>query len=898
MRIRAKIFADYWQNATKEEADKQTFWNEFFEIFGVQRKSLAVYEQQVKRLGRAAGFIDLFWPGTLIVEHKSLGESLDYAYNQAGDYAANLNPAEQPQYIIVSDFQNIKLYDLVGDHQWSIDLDELPTKLDLFGFIAGYHKQEYLEQHPVDIKASKQLTQIHDELRKTGYLGEDLEILLVRLLFCMFAEDNGVFDKRIFYEYLYDRTSEDASDLGPKLIHLFQVLDQQIEDRQSTLDEYLQRFPYVNGGLFKKSIATPTFDHNMRHTLLDAARNNDWDQINPAIFGAMFQNVMQESGPKKRRELGAHYTSEANILKVIKPLFLDDLRSEFESSKHQINLLNQLHEKISRLKFLDPACGCGNFLVVAYRELRRLELDILKIIYGEHLGDAAVNVSDILKCSVDQFYGIEIEEFPTQVAQVAMWLTDAQMNKLASDQFHTSIVRLPLAASATIVHGDALEKDWNDVISPTDLNYLFGNPPFSGGKQMSQEQRDQVRALFPGVSGAGVLDFVAGWYAKAMKYIQGTKIRTAFVSTNSIVQGEQVGILWEYMTSNGAIINFAHRTFKWGNESGGTAAVYCVIIGFWLEDSKNKMIYEYATSTSEPLGLQAKHINAYLMDFEDIYIHTRQQSLSDAPKIGIGNQPIDGGFYLFTTEEKDEFIYKEPGSEKFFRKWIGGEEFLNNTFRWCLWLGEASPSDIRSFPNILKRIEMVRDFRLKSKRSSTLKLAQTPTRFQVENIPKSDYLVIPELTPETRQYIPIGFMKPDTLASNLVKVVQNVELSDFGVLTSEMHMCWVRYVAGRMGNGYRYSKDIVYNNFPWPNFDGSHRSNVEQAARNILSVRSKYTGNSLADLYDVLTMPPDLLKAHRTLDKAVDKAYRTQTFRGEDERIKYLFELYKRLSSE
>ncbi|MBX4197595.1 N-6 DNA methylase, partial [Candidatus Saccharibacteria bacterium] len=598
MRIRAKEFVNEHQDDSSERGEAQTFWNDFFQIFGIKRQSVGIYEQLARRLGKAAGFIDMFWPGVLIVEHKSRGEPLEPAYDQATDYTAELSPDDHPRYIIVSDFQNIKLYDLqtIGKQgEWTISLEELPQKLDLFGFIAGYNKQEYVEQHPVDIKASKQLTKIHNELKQTGYGGQDLEILLVRLLFCMFAEDNGVFDKGIFYDYIYSRTEEDAADLGPKLVLLFETLDKPINERQTTLDEYLQRFPYVNGNLFKKRISTPTFNHNMRHSLLDAARNNDWSQINPAIFGAMFQNVMQESGTEKRRELGAHYTSEINIQKVIKPLFLDTLRTEFEESKHQFHVLSHFHDKLASLKFLDPACGCGNFLVVAYRELRRLELDVLKILYGEHLGDPEINLKSIVKCNVNQFYGIEFEEFPSQVAQVALWLTDAQMNNEAQDVFHKPLVRLPLISSATIIHGDALELDWQEVLGGKKNIIILGNPPFSGGKQMTQFQRDQVKSLFPNGTGAGVLDFVAGWYAKAIEYIKGTDIKVAFVSTNSIAQGEQVGILWKYLLEYGAKINFAHKTFRWSNEASGKAAVYCVIIGFSLEDYGPKRLYEYAT---------------------------------------------------------------------------------------------------------------------------------------------------------------------------------------------------------------------------------------------------------------------------------------------------------------
>ena len=721
----------------------------------------------------------------------------------------------------------------------------------------------------------------------------DLEVYLVRLLFCMFADDTGIFNnKGIFWEYIDLHTKENGSDLAMHIASIFHILNTSNEKRLKNLDENLAQFPYVNGKLFEETVKPATFDKPMREMLLKACAF-DWGKISPAIFGSMFQAVMNQT---ERRNLGAHYTSEKNIQKLIKPLFLDDLYTEFEKAKGSKGKLETLHKKIANLHFLDPACGCGNFLIITYRELRDLEIKILRELYRKDEG--FVDVRIFIQVDVDQFAGIEYDEFAVRVAEVAMWLIDHQMNVKVSNEFGQYFVRLPLKKSAKIVHGNSLRIDWESVVAKEKLNFILGNPPFVGSKMMNETQRDDLLSIFNDAKGAGVMDYVSAWYVKAAELIQNSNIQVAFVSTNSISQGEQVGILWNVLFNEYKIkIHFAHRTFKWANEARKNAAVYCVIIGFANFDIAEKRIFEYEDIKGEPLEIQAKNINPYLVNGTDTTIQRRQNPLSNIPSIGIGNKPIDGGNYLFTTPEKEDFIKIEPQSAKWFRKWVGSDEFINNRERWCLWLGDCPPNELKQMPQALKRVEAVKKVRLESQSIPTQKLAQTPTRFHVENIPSGEYLIVPKVSSERRKYIPIGFSDSNTLSSDLLFVVSNSSLYHFGILTSEMHMTWVRYVCGRLKSDFRYSKDIVYNNYPFPeNVSDKQKQKVETSAQKVLDTRAKYPDSSLADLYDPLTMPPDLVKAHQTLDKAVDLCYRPQPFVSELNRIEYLFSLYEAIS--
>jgi hypothetical protein len=914
IRNRAHEFSRQWAGEASERAEAQSFWNDFFAVFGIERRRVAIFEKQVE-IARAGeklkhGRIDAFWKGMLLIEHKSRGADLDRAFAQAADYFDGLPERDLPRYILVSDFERFRLYDLEDDTETEFRLADLPKRIKHFAFIAGYRTQVIAPQNPVNIKAAERMGRLHDRLKASGYEGHPLEVLLVRLLFCLFAEDTGIFQPAgAFKAWLDERTAPDGTDLGAQLALFFQVLNTPEDRRSTNLDEQLAAFPYVNGKLFEEQLPIAAFDAAMREALLDCTAL-DWSAISPAIFGALFQSIMDD---KARRNLGAHYTSEENILKLIKPLFLDELWAEFGRVKSNKNKLFEFHKKLRTLTFFDPACGCGNFLVIAYRELRVLELEVLRASHGS--GQQVLDVHHLIGVDVDQFHGIEIEEFPAQIAQVALWLMDHQMNVRVSEEFGMYFARIPLKSTPHIVHGNALTLDWNDVLPAERASFVFGNPPFVGAKFMSDEQREDTRRVFEGIDGGGLLDFVAAWYVKAARYVRtvpsplmgegrgggeaAVKTRCAFVSTNSITQGEQVGVLWDWLLAQGIHIHFAHRTFQWSNEARGMAAVHCVIVGFGAFDAEKKTIYEYEDIRGEPHAVSAVNINPYLVDAPDLVLTRRSTPICDVPEIGIGNKPIDDGNYLFTTEERDEFLQREPNAAKYFRRWLGADEFLNGYERWCLWLGDCPPGELRQMPEALARVEAVKRYRLASKSAPTRRLAETPTRFHVENMPTEPYMVIPEVSSERRKYIPFGFLNPDTLASNKLRLLPHANLYHFGVLSSDMHMAWTRYVTGRLKSDIQYSIHIVYNNFPWPDSPptDAQREKIEAAAQAVLDARAQFPDASLADLYDPLTMPPVLVRAHQKLDATVDATYGRKTFKNDAERVAFLFELYQQYTS-
>lgn len=862
-------------------------------MFGVSRRRVATFEQPVKKSDGHGGFIDLLWKGILLVEHKSRGKDLDRAFQQAKDYFPGLKDRDLPRYILVSDFARFRLYDLEEDTQHEFPLKDLYKNIRLFGFIAGYQTTSFKEQDPVNIKAAERLGRLHDRLKVIGYAGHELEVYLVRLLFCLFAEDTGIFERRQFQDLIEQRTAADGQDLAQWLANLFEVLNTPLDRRLQTLDEQLAAFQYVNGSLFAEHLLTAAFDRPMRDLLLDCCAL-DWSRISPAIFGALFQSVMD---PQQRRHLGAHYTTEKNILKLIGPLFLDDLRAEFNRIKNQRKRLDEFHQRLAHLKFLDPACGCGNFLVIAYRELRALELEVLRALYPDPHQQSMAKLN--ILCDVDQFYGIELEEFPAQIAQTALWLMDHQMNLRVSEAFGYYFARLPLQKSATIVNANALQRDWREIVPPRELNYILGNPPFGGKQFQNAEQKADMERVFGGVKGAGVLDFVAAWYRKAAEYMaENPAIKTAFVSTNSITQGEQVGVLWTDLLQRGVKIHFAHRTFQWSSEARGKAAVHCVIIGFALHDTTDKRIFDYETLQSEPHEIHAKNINPYLVDAADIVIFRRSEPICSTATMRYGSKPADGGYLILSPGEKDTLLSIEPHAAPFIRTYIGSEEFINNKQRYCLWLLDCPPDVLRRMTNILSRIEGVRQFRLASAKAPTRELAAAPAIFSEVRQPSSDYLAVPEVSSENRKYIPIGFLSASVIASNLLYTVENAESFHFGILSSAMHMAWVRAVCGRLKSDYRYSAGIVYNNFPWPQHPTDRQQQaIEDAAQGVLAARAKYPESSLADLYDPLTMPPTLVQAHRKLDAAVDAAYARRKFLGDRDRLAFLFELYQQLVS-
>lgn len=889
---RAAKFAELYKNAVREEAEAQSFQTDFLNVLGIDRRRVAIFEKKVKCMDGGNGYIDLFWPGHILIEMKSRGKDRAKAYEQARRYALSLKPGEMPHGILICDFQTWDFYDLdAGGALTSFTLEQLPEYIHLFHYLAGYERRQYVEEDPVNIRAAELMGELHDRLKGIGYTGHALEVYLVRLLFCLFADDTGIFERDHFLNYLRDCTAEDGRDLAPLLAELFQVLNTPEERRFCTRNGILLALPYVNGGLFAEFLPMPAFDAEMRQILLDCC-TLDWSKISPAIFGSMFQSVMK---PEERRSLGAHYTSERNILKLINPLFMDALREEFtricadRSTRRQKNL-EEFHHKLAGLNFLDPACGCGNFLVIAYRELRQLELEVIRQL--ESSGQMFLDISELCKVSVDQFYGIEIEEFPAQIAQVAMWLMDHQMNIEVGSHFGRYFARIPLKASATIVCANALRIDWESVVPKEKLSYIMGNPPFSGARHMGAEQKADLLRVFESVKNAGDLDFVAAWFKKSSDYMAGSKVKSALVSTNSIAQGQSVSILWKHLLVECKIhIDFAYRTFKWNNESRNQAAVHCVIIGFSAGgDSTPCLLID-----EKGQHHQTAHINGYLTAAQDIFIENRTKPLCEVPEIGMGNQPIDDGLYLFTNQEKQEFLKKEPAAEPYFKQWFGAQEFINGEVKFCLWLGTCSPAELKNLPECMKRVEAVRLYRMNSKRASTQKLALKPRRFQTENIPESTYVAIPEVSSERRMFIPIGFMTPDVMCSNKLRLMPNASLYHFGILTSTMHNAWMRTVSCRLEMRYSYSIKIIYNNFPWPEATEAQQEKIAALAQGVLDARALYPECSLADLYDPLTMPPELVTAHRKLDAAVEKAY-GRSFADDAERVAFLFEKYRELT--
>jgi hypothetical protein len=890
---RALKFSNDWGEETKERAEKDSFYNEFFHVFGIQRKKVATFEEPVKKLSGNQGFIDLFWKGTLLVEHKSKGKNLDKAYTQALEYFPGIKDYDLPKYIMVSDFDRIKLFDLEEKTEHEFHVSELYKNVSLFGFIAGYQKRIFKEEDPVNIKAAELMGKFYDQLEGFGYEGHHLEVYLVRLLFILFADDTSIFEKDIFKEFLDQKTNEDGRDLGALLAQFFQVLNTPKEKRLKNLDDHLNQFPYVNGKLFEEFLPIASFNSKMRSILLEASAL-DWGKISPAIFGSLFQSVMN---PEERRNLGAHYTSEKNIFKLIKPLFLDELREEFEKVKSSTKKLKEFHHKLSTLKFLDPACGSGNFLIITYRELRLLEIDILRELFKK--GEQVLDISSILWLDVDQFYGIEYDEFASKIAEVAMWLIDHQMNMRVSEEFGQYFARLPLKKAAKIVHANSLRIEWENVVSKKELSYIIGNPPFYGKQYQSKEQKEDMALVFNGVKGAGVLDYVTAWYLKASKLIKDTEIKVGFVSTNSIAQGEQTGILWNELFNNyGIKIHFAHRTFKWRNEAKGNAGVYVVIIGFANYDIKNKRIFEYENVKSEPHEISVKNINPYLIEGDDLVILKRRKPICNVSEISFGSMPNDGGYLLLNDSEKDELISLEPKAAQIIKPLLSANEVLNNKTRWCIWLEGVSPSLLRELKLVNQRVRKVKETRANSSRAATQKLAEFPTLFGEIRQPNSDFVWIPRTTSENRNYIPLAFFDKDKIPNDSACVVPNASLFEFSILHSKMHMVWVDYTCGKLEGRYRYSNEIVYNNYPWPKEpSGKNKKAVETKAQKILDVRAEFPESSLADLYDPLTMPPKLVKAHQALDKAVDLCYRPQAFTNEKVRIEYLFDLYNQYTA-
>ncbi len=907
----AKAFAERWEGKGYEKGESQAFWLELLQtVFGAERPyDIISFENQVKL--SSTSFIDAYIePTHVLIEQKSIDKDLGKGikqsdgsvltpFQQAKRYAAELPYSRRPRWTVVSNFRQFYVYDMENPQGEPevIELRNLETEYYRLQFLVDTGSEHLKKEMEVSLQAGEIIGEIYEELLRQ-YINPDdphtlrsLNVLCVRLVFCLYAEDAGIFGEKrcMFHDYL-SRFKPGRGEMRKGLIELFEVLNTPISERDPYLDDSLKAFPYCNGGLFAdKGVEIPRFNDKLAELILKHASDDfDWSQISPTIFGAVFESTLN---PETRRSGGMHYTSIENIHKVIDPLFLDDLKAELAAikdepvEKKRVQRAREFQDKLASLKFLDPACGSGNFLTETYLSLRRLENELMPII-----GD----LFNPIKVDIHQFYGIEINDFAVSTATTALWIAEAQMMAETERLMHIDLDFLPLKSYHNIVEGNALRLDWNDVVPSSELNYIMGNPPFVGARLMSGSQKADMIAVFGEKwKNVGNIDYVGAWYKRAADYMRGTRVEAALVSTNSISQGEQVANLWQPLFAGGIRINFAHRTFRWDSEASLKAHVHVVVVGFSYVERNRKFLFENGQMK------EADNINAYLIDAPDTFIYSRSNPLCDVPTIGIGNQPIDGGNYLFEREEMEEFIRREPKSAAYFHPWYGSEEFIHRKPRYCLWLGDCSPKEVKEMPLCYERVENVRALRMESKRKSTLKLADAPTHFQTENMPDGDSIIVPRVSSERRRYVPMGFIPKGTFASDAVHLIPSATLYHFGILESNVHMAWMRAVCGRLEMRYRYSKDIVYNNFPWPTPTEEQKARIEQTAQTILDARAKYPDCSLSDLYDEVTMPADLRRAHQDNDRAVMAAYGMEVkSTTESSCVALLLQQYKDLTGE
>ena len=909
MSVHLNLSHDGWGQGY-EKGQTQLFYQDFFGLFDIPVRKVGTFEKQVTMLSGTTGYIDLFWKGVLLVEQKSAGKSLTVAKQQALDYCTGLKNYELPRYILLCDFQTFELYDLDENLEVKFELDELPKFVENFGFIMGVQKRTFKDQDPVNIEASELVGKIHDGLKESGYKSPNLEKILVRIVFCMFADDTGIFESRdSFLDLLEAQVQAENYNIGQTLAHLFQTLNQPTTDREIILNQGLKEFPYVDGGLFEEQSEIPSFSKQMTQNLIEACKF-DWSAISPAIFGSLFQFVMDK---EERRKQGAHYTTEKNILKVLEPLFLTNLRNELTRIKdskgtHRRTRLKEFQVKLSKLTFFDPACGCGNFLVIAYRELRLLEIEAIREIraYQDDESQGLLDATKLSLINVDQFYGIEINEFAVRIAETAMWMMDHIMNNRLSLEFGQTYARIPIDKSPRIVKGDALELDWEIILAPRDCSYIIGNPPFQGAKPQDPNKRALVRQILSLGKSGGTLDYVAGWFIKSAKYIQKSQTQIGLVATNSITQGEQVAQLWPKLTDEyGLEISFAHRTFAWESEARGKAHVHVVIIGLARREfvPKDRQLFSYNDLHAEPHQTTHSAISPYLFGVNSsvnqyTVVHETSQILNGLPPIMIGSQPIDDKNYIFSDEKKKEFLTAEPRAEQYMRPFVGAQEYLQGRSRWILDLNGTNLEQLKKIPLIWQRVEAVRRFRATSTRKPTRDKADKPQEFGGIEIPSEPFLVIPGSSSENRDYIPIGWLNPPIIPSNAVYIIESTDKVLFGILMSAMHMSWMRLVGGRLKSSYRYSVGLVYNTFPIPQYSASEKNGIEKCARQILNIRSKYPKTSLGNLYHRDTMPYDLRKAHKELDLVVDKLYRKNKFNSEWERCEHLLARYEKMTQQ
>ena len=919
----ARAFAQRWAGKGDEKSDTQTFWLEMLgQVLGAPNPfELIRFERSVK-LGHKS-FMDAFISSThVLIEQKSLGVDLDTPqrqsdgtlltpFRQAARYNSMLPYSERARWIVISDFARIRVYDMETPEAPPrvVTLANLAEELDRLDFLVNPKVESIRRQEEaLSIRAGELIGKVYD-LLLPNYIDPTsadtlryLNMLCVRIVFCLYADDAGLFGKRGFFFRYFEPLIKMPEIFRLELIRLFCVLNTP-HDERDPYERAFAKLPYVNGGLFDIASAeayawqVPVFSPEAIHALMiDASEGFDWSGISPTIFGAVFESTLN---PETRRTGGMHYTSVENIHRVIDPLFLDRLRDEFDNLKaiaeprRRRRELLAFQERIAAMTFFDPACGSGNFLTETYLSLRRLENEVVRA--------AAVDTADMavlgeaftpIRVSIDRFYGIEINDFAVVVARTAMWIAETGMKRETASIVHHDLDFFPLRSEAHIAEDNALRLDWRTVCPAPD--YIIGNPPFVGARLMNKEQKDDLLSVFgEGWKNVGNLDYVSGWYKKAADMMKNTPIRAALVSTNSVTQGENVPALFQPLFADGMHFDFAYRTFRWDSEMAEKAHVHCVIIGFSMTpNDAPPRIY-----IGKGDFIEVKHINAYLMDADDVFVESRTKPLCGVPEIGIGNKPIDDGNYLFTAEERDAFIKLEPQAAKYFRLWYGAQEFIHNKPRYCLWLGDCSPAELRRMPHALKRVEAVRQFRLASKSPGTQKLADRPARFHVENMPESNYLLVPRVSSERREYVPIGFMSPDVITSDSAHIIPSAGLYHFGILTSSVHNAWMRAVCGRLEMRYRYSKDIVYNNFPWPTVTDADRAKIEATAQAILDARATYPDSSLADLYDATAMPPDLRRAHSLNDAAVLRLYGLSADAPEPTIVAHLMNLYKELTA-
>ena len=908
----AAEFAERWKGRGYERGESQPFWIDLLNnVFGIETPTDGFIRFEEHQMVDSSNFVDGRIPSTrVLIEQKSLGKdlrapikqsdgSLLNPFQQARRYVVSLPVSEHPRWIVTCNFSEFLVYDMEQPNAEpeQILLENLGKEYYRLQFLVDAKNEHLSKEMEVSMQAGDIVGEIYEALLKQYDDNSPealrwLNILCVRLVFCLYAEDAGIFTRDQFHDFL---VIYEAKDMRRALRDLFEVLNTPQEKRSKYLQEELAAFPYTNGGLFEEEIEIPQFTEELKQTLLqNASLDFDWSEISPTIFGAVFESTLN---PETRRSGGMHYTSIENIHKVIDPLFLNDLRSELDSileekvERQRKKKLDAYQDKLASLIFLDPACGSGNFLTETYLSLRRLENEVIRERYhGQTMMGEFLNP---IKVSIQQFYGIEINDFAVTVATTALWISEAQTLAETERIIHQDIDFLPLKSYTNIHEGNALRTDWESVVPKDKLNYIMGNPPFVGARMMNEMQKQDLVDVFGATwKNAGNLDYVCCWYKKAADLMkQNLTCRAAFVSTNSICQGEQVANLWETLCSEGIRINFSHRTFRWDSEASLKAHVHCIIVGFSYNNTIPRVIYDGNRV------IEAHNINAYLLDAPDVFVGSRQHPLCSVPEIGIGNKPIDNGNYLFEREEMETFIKQEPLSENYFHPYYGAVEFIHQKPRYCLWLGDCSPSELRKMPHCLRRIEAVRNYRLASKSPGTVKLAEKPARFHVENMPKGNYIVIPQVSSQNRRYIPMGYMDESVICSDKVRLMPNGTLYHFGVLESNVHMAWMRTICARLKSDYSYTVNNVYNNFPWPKPTEEQKTKIEKTAQAILDARALYPDSSLADLYDELTMPVELRKAHQENDRAVMQAYgfdvKTMT---ESQCVAELFKMYQELT--